>query len=72
MAEAVNYGDASSATRTCDYRDCRPGQCSMLPLKLRWLDDSGGSNGGGSGGNNDDDYEGYRAALGSLSSALRQ
>jgi hypothetical protein len=72
VAEAINYGDARSAACTRGYCDCRAGQCPVLPLKLRWRDDSGGGNGGGSGGDDDNGGEGHRVALESSSSALRQ
>jgi hypothetical protein len=68
VAEAINYGDARSAACTRGYDDCRAGQCPVLPLKLRWHDDSGG----GSGGDDDNGGEGHWVALESSSSALRQ
>ncbi len=71
-AEAINYGDACSAARTCGYRECRAGQCYVLPLTLRLCDESGGGNGDGSSGKDDDDSERLKAALGLSSLVLGQ
>ncbi len=34
VAEAINHGDARSAAGARGYRDCRAGQCPVLPFKI--------------------------------------